>query len=128
MLLKLEILKTGTNRIYDYCKKEEIDSYFLDRCIRRELEELNLQDEEYQRLNERKLFLESKDLSPILEEYNSHLINLGRQVKVLDPQHEFTGEALGIAKSGELLVKKENKEVVKVYAGEVSVRGIYGYV
>jgi len=74
------------------------------------------------------LFLESKDLSSILEEYNSHLINLGRQVKVLDPQHEFTGEALGIAKSGELLVKKENKEVVKVYAGEVSVRGIYGYV
>ena len=38
------------------------------------------------------------------------------------------GTALGINKSGELLVKKEDGSVAEVYAGEVSVRGIYGYV
>ena len=74
------------------------------------------------------MFMESKDLSGILEEYNSRLVSVGRRVKVLDPKEEFEGEAVGINALGELLVKKESGEVVKVYAGEVSVRGIYGYV
>lgn len=74
------------------------------------------------------IFMETKDLSGVLEEYNSHLISMGRMVKVLDPKGEFTGEALGINSRGELLVKKETGETVNVYAGEVSVRGIYGYV
>ena len=74
------------------------------------------------------IFMASKDLSGIVEEYNLRLISAGRMVKVLDPKEEFTGEACGINALGEFLVKKESGEVVKVYAGEVSVRGIYGYV
>ena len=73
-------------------------------------------------------FMDTKDLSGLAEEYNDFLISKGRQVKVLDPQGEFTGEALGVNVRGELLVKKADGETVKVYAGEVSVRGIYGYV
>lgn len=73
-------------------------------------------------------FLECKDCSRFLEEYNARLISRGKKVKVLDPQGEFCGEALGINPRGELLVKKENGEIVNIYAGEVSVRGIYGYV
>lgn len=74
------------------------------------------------------LFMETKNLTGFLEEYNAHLVSRGRMVKVLDPNGEFTGEALGINDLGELLVKKEDGEVINVYAGEVSVRGIYGYV
>lgn len=70
----------------------------------------------------------AKDLSGIVEKYNNYLISKGCSVKVLDPQGEFQGEALGINARGELLVKKESGEIVNVYAGEVSVRGIYGYV
>lgn len=73
-------------------------------------------------------FMETKDLSGFLEEYNSHLVSRGRVVKVLDPKGEFVGEAMGINARGELCVQKENGEMVPVYAGEVSVRGIYGYV
>ena len=73
-------------------------------------------------------FMETKDLSGIVDLYNAYLISKGRQVKVLDPKGEFAGEALGINGLGELLVRKSNGEVVNIYAGEVSVRGIYGYV
>lgn len=72
-------------------------------------------------------FMETKELSWMLEEYNQRLVSTGRMVRVLDPKGEFVGQALGIQKQGELLVKKESGEVVNVYAGEVSVRGIYGY-
>lgn len=73
-------------------------------------------------------FMTVKDLSGMVEEYNNYLISKGRSVKVLDPQGEFQGETLGINAQGELLVKKASGEIVNVYAGEVSVRGIYGYV
>ena len=73
------------------------------------------------------LFMEKRNLSGISEEYNSRLINAGRIVKVLDPNGEVTGQALGVNVLGELLVKTETGDLVNVYAGEVSVRGIYGY-
>ena len=37
-------------------------------------------------------------------------------------------EALGINDGGELLVRKSDGSETAIYAGEVSVRGIYGYV
>ena len=40
----------------------------------------------------------------------------------------FKAEALGINNGGELLVRKADGSETAVYAGEVSVRGIYGYV
>ena len=46
---------------------------------------------------------------------------------VLDPKEEYSGQALGINDMGELLVRKEDGTIETVYAGEVSVRGVYGY-
>lgn len=73
-------------------------------------------------------FLHTEDLSEMIEEYNAYLINQNQEVRVLDPKGEYTGTARGINSQGELLVEKDNAEVVPVYAGEVSVRGMHGYV
>ena len=67
-------------------------------------------------------------LSQLAETYNQMLNYQGRQAKVLDPSGEFAGVSGGIDRSGRLSVKKEDGTVVKVMAGEVSVRGLYGYV
>lgn len=74
------------------------------------------------------LFIKTYDLSNLVDKYNHFLVNCGKEVRVLDPKGEFTGTALGVNEDGELLVRTENDTVVTVYAGEVSVRGIYGYV
>ena len=74
------------------------------------------------------IFLETLDLSDLRERYQSHLLNRGAQVNVLDPAGEYTGTAEGIDLQGELIVVRENGEKTPVYAGEVSVRGLYGYV
>ncbi len=73
-------------------------------------------------------FLQTKDLSLLKQGYNGALVNLGREVRVLDPAGEYGGTALGINEKGELLVRTADGSVKEVYAGEVSVRGIYGYV
>ena len=79
-------------------------------------------DKQYQR------FLENQDLEFLQEDYNAMLINRGREVMVLEPGKEYLAKALGINKLGELLVRKEDGSTEAVFAGEVSVRGIYGYV
>ena len=47
---------------------------------------------------------------------------------MLDPKGSYEACADGINRRGELIVRKDDGETVNVYAGEVSVRGIYGYV
>ena len=73
-------------------------------------------------------FLAAESLKPFVEEYNRMLVNKGALVKVLDPKGEFSGIAGGISEDGRLNVFKENGQIEAVYAGEVSVRGMYGYV
>ena len=73
------------------------------------------------------IYLETQDLSGVMNEYNCHLVNRGRSVRVLDPRKEYTGVAQGINQNGELLVQTEDG-TAHVSSGEVSVRGVYGYV
>lgn len=73
-------------------------------------------------------FLEVQDLSFMKEAYNEILVNRGREVLVLEPGNEYQAVAHGINDAGELLVEKNDGSKAAVYAGEVSVRGIYGYV
>ena len=75
------------------------------------------------------IFEENWDFSGLVNEYNQLLVNRDREVCVLDPKGAYEGTARGINENGELLVeRKSDGELVQVYAGEVSVRGIYGYV
>ena len=74
------------------------------------------------------LFLQKQNLSDFMKEYNEWLVSLDKEVKVLDPKGEFTGISQGINEKGELLVALSSGEVIAIYAGEVSVRGLYGYV
>lgn len=81
--------------------------------------------EEFERLYA--VYLETEDMSGLQKEYDSLLVNRGRQVRVLDPKEPFEGKAMGITKKGELIVDTwESRKLVS--SGEVSVRGIYGYV
>ena len=74
------------------------------------------------------IFLKTEDLSGIKEQYNRLLVNQDQDVKVLEPGNEYDAHALGINDTGELMVRMKDGRERCVYAGEVSVRGVYGYV
>lgn len=74
------------------------------------------------------LFLESRNLESMREEYNRLLVNRGKEVRILGGKEEYNAVALGINSEGELLVRREDGSEEAVFAGEVSVRGVYGYV
>lgn len=74
------------------------------------------------------IFEKTEDLSGFLDEYNELLVNREREVLVLEPGQEYEAYALGINSSGELIVKTADGQKREIFAGEVSVRGVYGYV
>lgn len=74
------------------------------------------------------VFLQTQDLSGLREPYNALLAGLGNEVRVLEPGSEYSGRSEGINARGELQVRRADGSLTEVYAGEVSVRGVYGYI
>ena len=75
------------------------------------------------------LFLRARSLAPVREAYEEGLVNKGRTVRVLDPAGPFTGTAGGITDTGEMIVSPQDGGPDRVISsGEVSVRGVEGYV
>ncbi|MDD3219967.1 MAG: biotin--[acetyl-CoA-carboxylase] ligase [Lachnospiraceae bacterium] len=110
-----EELRDKATSLFIETKKEWKRAELIAECMRRFEENYNQ-------------FLETQDLSLLQEAYGKYLVNKDRPVRVLEPRNEYNGIARGINTQGELLVEREDGSVQQVYAGEVSVRGVYGYV
>ena len=72
-------------------------------------------------------FLKECNLSGLADDYNKALINVGRDVKIVERDGNFVAKAVGIDETGSLIVEKDGN-TQRIVAGEVSVRGLYGYV
>lgn len=73
-------------------------------------------------------FLESKEIDGVIEVCRENSVLLGREVRIISRGSERIRKAVDIGVGGELIVedKEGNREVV--VSGEISVRGINGYV
>ena len=66
--------------------------------------------------------------SQILEHYRKDCITLGQEVSLVRGDEVRHGTALDIDEDGALVVRFHNGLTETVNSGEVSVRGMYGYV
>lgn len=66
-------------------------------------------------------------LTPILDEYKKDCVTIGREVKVIFKGNTVQGTAVDVNENGELVVATEDG-LINVTSGEVSVRGLYGYI
>jgi BirA family biotin operon repressor/biotin-[acetyl-CoA-carboxylase] ligase len=73
------------------------------------------------------IFQKTGDLSLLKDEYNRHMINKDRKILVVRGDESFEAVAKSIDDDGELIIERDGK-LSKVISGEVSVRGVYGYV
>jgi BirA family biotin operon repressor/biotin-[acetyl-CoA-carboxylase] ligase len=72
--------------------------------------------------------LSREGLPGILQAYERKSCTLHRAVRVSGGGEEFLGTAAGLDENGALLVKLEDGTIRRVLAGDVSVRGVMGYV
>ena len=63
----------------------------------------------------------------IRDEYASRCATLDKEVRLIRNNEEVTAYAYGISPNGELLIETDEGQFF-VRSGEVSVRGMYGYV
>lgn len=72
-------------------------------------------------------YMDSKDLKYMKSEYNEALVHNGRKIVVNGNNYVQEGICAGMDETGALLVKTD-KGIERIISGEVSVRGVYGYV
>lgn len=72
--------------------------------------------------------MEVGDLSSVKKEYNEKLAGLGDYVEILGNGTEQIGISRGITDMGQLIVEFPDGKRKEIISGEVSVRGLYGYV
>ena len=63
-----------------------------------------------------------------LETYRRDCVNLGRQVRLLAEESAETVTAMDIDSQFGLVIRREGGQEETVRSGEVSARGLYGYV
>lgn len=101
----------------------------LELCLEESVNRVKLIDAVLRHWEERyDAFLQKMDLSLLQDDYQRRLVNVENQVRVLGYSEDYVGISHGITPTGELIVELEDSEVRKVTSGEVSVRGVYGYV
>jgi len=74
------------------------------------------------------IFLQTEDVSNIRKQYNERLVNIGREILIIAKGGEYQARTEGINDKGELIIEKQDGTRENISSGEVSVRGVYGYV
>ena len=69
----------------------------------------------------------STGLGGIISEYKKYCVTVGKEVSVIKGDNKINAFATDVAEKGELVVRYDNREE-SLSSGEVSVRGIFGYI
>lgn len=75
-----------------------------------------------------KQYIKKQNLIFIKERYEKNCITLNKKVKLVSRETEIIATSLGISSEGAIIVKLEDGTVQEIFTGEVSVRGLYGYI
>ncbi len=73
-------------------------------------------------------FLSTRNLDFLMVDYNEKCININRALKVVTRAGEIQGNGVTVLGDGTLQIRLTDGTITSVNAGEVSVRGLYGYV
>ncbi|MBE5794663.1 MAG: biotin--[acetyl-CoA-carboxylase] ligase [Clostridiales bacterium] len=72
--------------------------------------------------------VEAGGFAAIRADYEAASATIGQPVQVIAPAEQYTGVAQGVDATGALLVRRQDGCVETVLCGDVSVRGLMGYV
>lgn len=73
-------------------------------------------------------YKQKPNLEAIIERYEEACITLHQQIKIVSRNEEIIAQGKGITKDGALVIKMADGTEKQISSGEVSVRGLYGYI
>lgn len=75
-----------------------------------------------------KKFICEKSIDDIIEICKHNSATIGKNVKVIKENEIIEGKAIDIDNKGQLIIQDNHNKEIKIISGEVSVRGLYGYI
>lgn len=72
--------------------------------------------------------MELSEKDTMMETYRRSCVTVGKDISLLRPRQVLYGHAIGIDDHGALLVRFSDGHTEAVNSGEVSIRGMYGYI
>lgn len=73
-------------------------------------------------------FIRNNSLESTLNICRNNSILLGKEIQCINRNEVFTAKALDLNEEGELVVELEDGSIKNIISGEVSIRGLYGYI
>ena len=105
--------------------KDKATSMYIETGVMQDREEVAAKTlNEFERLYN--IFIKD-GFAPLLDEYRKDCVTLNKKVRLIYDHETVTGTAVDVTEDGALVVDTD-KGRLNVTSGEVSVRGIYGYV
>ncbi len=75
-----------------------------------------------------RVFTRDGSIKAFLEDYKSKSAVLGKEVRLISKKEEITGLAVDISEEGHLVVRLADGSYREIMSGEVSIRGMHGYI
>ncbi|KGK87702.1 biotin--[acetyl-CoA-carboxylase] ligase [Clostridium sp. HMP27] len=75
-----------------------------------------------------KEFIKNEDIKTSIDICRENSILIGKSVRIINRNDEIQAQVLDLSDDGKLIVKYQDGSIHEVISGEVSVRGLYGYV
>lgn len=73
-------------------------------------------------------FVKNEDIKTSIDICRENSILIGKTIRIINRSSVIVAEAIDLSDDGKLIVKYEDGSIHEVISGEVSVRGLYGYV
>lgn len=73
-------------------------------------------------------FIRNQDIKTSIDICRENSILIGKTIRIINRSNVIMAEAMDLSDDGKLIVKYEDGSIHEVISGEVSVRGLYGYV
>lgn len=73
-------------------------------------------------------FTKNEDIKTSIDICRENSILIGKTIKIINRSNVIMAEAINLSDDGKLIVKYEDGSIHEVISGEVSIRGLYGYV
>ena len=131
-LINYVVLGIGINVNFE---KEDIPADLLDRATSLKIEldkDISRQKLFANILNEFEVlykdFIENHNGEKTINICRENSILIGKEVQIIRGNDIKIGKAIDINIDGELVIEYENGEIENIYSGEVSIRGLYGYI
>jgi BirA family biotin operon repressor/biotin-[acetyl-CoA-carboxylase] ligase len=73
-------------------------------------------------------FINTNSICDSIKVCKENSIFIGRDVRIIRSNKEFIAKAIDLDDEGQLIVQHDDGTIEKVFSGEVSMRGLYGYI